>query len=112
VETVGGSADTLRAAAAAVRPGGSVSVVGVFWGTLALDPMPLLLKEVTLAWSYCYGEDPAHGTDFAEAVDVVGAARDSLASVITHTVPLDDIGRAFALAEDRRAGALKVTVVP
>jgi threonine dehydrogenase-like Zn-dependent dehydrogenase len=112
VETVGGSADTLRAAAAAVRPGGAVSVVGVFWGTLTIDPMPLLLKEVTLAWSYCYGEDPAHGADFAEAVDVVGAARDSLASVITHTVPLDQVERGFALAADRRAGALKVTVVP
>lgn len=112
VETVGGSADTLRAAAAAVRPGGAVSVVGVFFGRLALDPMPLLLKEVTLAWSYCYGEDPAHGADFAEAVDVVAAARDALAPLVTHTVPLAEVERAFALAADRRAGAVKVSVVP
>jgi threonine dehydrogenase-like Zn-dependent dehydrogenase len=112
VETVGGTADTLRAAVAAVRPGGHVAVVGVFWGALALDPMPLLLKEVTLAWSYCYGEDPAHGTDFAEAVDVVGAAREVLATLVTHTVPLDQIAHGFALAADRRAGAIKVSVVP
>jgi len=32
VETVGGSADTLRAASAAVRPGGTISVVGLFLG--------------------------------------------------------------------------------
>lgn len=112
VETVGGQADTLRAAAAAARPGGAVSVVGVFFGQLALDPMPLLLKEITLAWSYCYGEDPAHGADFAEAVDVVAAARDALAPLVTHTVPLDEVARAFALAADRRAGAIKVSVTP
>jgi threonine dehydrogenase-like Zn-dependent dehydrogenase len=113
VETVGGQADTLRAAAAAVRPGGAISVVGVFWGNLTLDPMPLLLKEATVAWSYCYGDDPERGTDFAEAVDVIGAARDALGpALLTHTVPLDDAARGFALASDRRAGAVKVTLVP
>jgi threonine dehydrogenase-like Zn-dependent dehydrogenase len=112
VETVGGRADTLRAAAAAARPGGAVSVVGVFLGQVALDPMPLLLKELTLAWSYCYGEDPAHGADFAEATDIVAAARDALAPLVTHTVPLAEAERAFALAADRRAGAVKVSVVP
>lgn len=112
LETVGGRADTLRAAAAAARPGGAVSVVGVFFGTLALDPMPLLLKELTLAWSYCYGEDPAHGADFAEAVDVVAAARDALAPLVTHSVPLAEVERGFALAADRKAGAVKVSVVP
>jgi threonine dehydrogenase-like Zn-dependent dehydrogenase len=112
VETVGGRADTLRSAIAAARPGGAISVVGVFWGQLALDPMPLLLKELTLAWSYCYGEDPAHGADFAEAVDVVAAARDALAPLVTHTVALADVARGFTLAADRRAGAVKVSVVP
>jgi threonine dehydrogenase-like Zn-dependent dehydrogenase len=112
VETVGGRADTLRAAVAAARPGGSVSVVGVFWGQLALDPMPLLLKELTLAWSYCYGEDPAHGADFAEAADMVAAARDALAPLITHSVPLAEIERGFTLAADRQAGAVKVSVTP
>ncbi len=112
VETVGGGADTVRSAAAAVRPGGTVSVVGMFLGALTLDPLPLLLKELTLAWSYCYGEDPAHGTDFAEAVDILAAAREALTPLITHTVPLDEAARGFALAADRSAGAIKVSIVP
>jgi threonine dehydrogenase-like Zn-dependent dehydrogenase len=111
VETVGGRSDTLRAAAAAVRPGGTVSVVGVFWGTVGLDPMPLLLKEITLAWSYCYGEDHL-GDDFPKAIDVISAERHALAPLVTHTVALDDAARAFQLAADRRAGAVKVSVVP
>jgi 2-desacetyl-2-hydroxyethyl bacteriochlorophyllide A dehydrogenase len=112
VETVGGTADTLRGAVAAARPGGTVSVVGMFLGDVTLDPMPLLLKELTLAWSFCYGEDPAHGADFAEAVDIIAAAREALTPLITHTVPLDEAARGFALAADRRAGAIKVSVVP
>jgi len=110
VETVGGGADTVRAAAAAVRPGGVVSVVGVFWGALTLDPMPLLLKEVTLAWSYCYGSDA--GSDFAEAIRILDAERDTLAPLATHRVSLDDVARAFEIAADRRAGSIKVSVIP
>jgi len=111
VETVGGSAETLRLAGAAVRPGGTVSVLGVFFGSVALDALPLLLKEVSVAWSYCY----AHGeerADFADALRVIGDERERLTRVLTHAVPLDDVASAFALAADRRAGAIKVSVIP
>jgi threonine dehydrogenase-like Zn-dependent dehydrogenase len=111
LETVGGSADTLRLAGAAVRPGGAISVVGVFYGSVTLDALPLLLKEVTVAWSYCY----AHGeerADFADALRLLGDGRERLARLLTHSVPLDDAASAFALAADRRAGAIKVSVIP
>jgi threonine dehydrogenase-like Zn-dependent dehydrogenase len=111
VETVGGSAETLRLAGAALRPGGSISVLGVFFGAVALDALPLLLKEATVAWSYCYahGEDRA---DFADALNLLGDERERLARVLTHALPLDDVATAFALAADRRAGAIKVSVIP
>jgi threonine dehydrogenase-like Zn-dependent dehydrogenase len=115
VETVGGSADTLRAAVAALKPlkpGGAVSVVGVFWGALALDPMPLLLKELTLAWSYCYGREAGHAADFETALGVLAAEQGALAPLVTHRARLDDVERAFAVAGDRRAGAIKVSVAP
>ena len=114
VETVGGGADTLRAAGAAVRPGGTVSVVGVFLGGAAIDPLGLLMKEVTMAWSYCYGlrAERAGHSDFAEAIDVIAAERDALAALVTHRFPLDQIARAFAAAGDRRDGAIKVSIRP
>ena len=40
LETVGGSADTLNAAAAAVRRGGSVAVLGMFLAPVRLDTLP------------------------------------------------------------------------
>jgi len=115
VETVGGNADTLGPAVAAMRPGGAVVVLGMFLGPVALDPMPLLLKEGSLLWSYCYHHprgSGAGGPDFAEALALLEADPERAARLITHRVPLARVERAFALARDRRAGALKVTVRP
>jgi threonine dehydrogenase-like Zn-dependent dehydrogenase len=111
VETVGGDADTLSSAAAAVRPGGTVSVVGIFMGRAAVDGLPLLLKETTLAWSNCYAH-PSQGADFETAIELVSAHRSALRPLITHELPLDDVARAFALASDKKAGAVKVAVLP
>jgi 2-desacetyl-2-hydroxyethyl bacteriochlorophyllide A dehydrogenase len=112
VETVGGAADTLRAAGAAVRPGGVVSVVGVFMSAPPFEPLPLMMKEVTLAWSYCYGTPTGGRADFAEAVALLDAERDAIAPLVTHRLALDRIADAFALASDRKAGAIKVTLAP
>jgi threonine dehydrogenase-like Zn-dependent dehydrogenase len=114
VETVGGQADTLRAASAAVRPGGTISVVGLFLGGAPIDPFGLMLKEVTMAWSYCYGvRDAGTGrSDFAHAIDVIATERDALAALVTHRLPLDQIARAFDVAGDRRGGAIKVSINP
>jgi threonine dehydrogenase-like Zn-dependent dehydrogenase len=111
VETVGGSADTLRLAAGAVRPGGRVCVLGLFLGPVTLDPLPLLLKEATLVWSNCYARAPGE-PDFATAARLVAGRREALAPLVTHAVPLDEIGRGFALASDKRSGAVKVSVLP
>jgi threonine dehydrogenase-like Zn-dependent dehydrogenase len=111
VETVGGGADTLRAACHAIRPGGTISVVGVFFRDPGIEPLPLFLKEGTLAWSNCY-QRAAGRADFAEAVAILDAERERLAALLTHSVPLGEIERAFALASDKASGAIKVSVLP
>ncbi len=111
IETVGGTADTLNAAAAAIRPGGAISVVGVFMGPVTLNTIPLLLKENTLAWSYCY-EHGEHGADFADAVRLLTEGTGAAREIVTHEVPLAEAPRAFELAADRQAGALKVSLQP
>lgn len=110
VETVGGEAETLASAAEAVRPGGTVVVLGVFTREIRLDPMVLLKKEVGLRWSLCYTRTEA-GADFTAAIRLLAAHRELFASILTHEVPLAEIGRAFALADDKSSGAIKVTVV-
>jgi threonine dehydrogenase-like Zn-dependent dehydrogenase len=111
LETVGGAADTLNAAAAAVRRGGSVAVVGMFLAPVRLDTLPLLLKEATLAWSYCYGRG-SEPCDFAAATRLLEDERERAARLASHAVPLAEAPRAFELAADRRGGAIKVSVIP
>jgi threonine dehydrogenase-like Zn-dependent dehydrogenase len=111
VESVGGHADTLRLAAAAVRPGGAISVVGMFAGPGSVDPRQLFLKEADLLWSNCYAH-PHEGADFETAIEVVDRHRDALSGVTTHAAALADVSRAFETAADRKSGAVKVTVLP
>jgi L-iditol 2-dehydrogenase len=111
VETVGGRADTLLDAAVAVAPGGRIVVLGVFQDTIQLDPWPLLFKEATLTWSLCYTR-PDGAPDFEEAIRLLAAHPEVFARVLTHEVPLAEIDRAFALADDKSSGAVKVTVTP
>jgi threonine dehydrogenase-like Zn-dependent dehydrogenase len=111
LETVGGTAGTLGDGAVAVRPGGVVAVLGFFLGPVEIDTLPLLMKEVSLVWSYCYhrAED---GADFSDALEFLSRERE-LASLLTSvSVPLDDIERAFALASDKNSGIVKVSVLP
>ncbi len=111
VETVGGSADTLRLAAHAIRPGGSVCVLGLFLGPVRIDPLVLLLKEASLIWSNCYARAPGE-PDFARATRLVASHRAALAHLLTHRVPLGEAARGFALASDKKSGAVKVSVLP
>ncbi len=111
VETVGGAADTMSVAAAALAPGGTISVLGVFLGPLTLDPQPLLGKEARLQWSNCYARR-AGEADFEEAVRLLTASAGDYSGLLTHEEPLDDIKRAFEIAGDKRSGAIKVTVTP
>ena len=111
VETVGGKADTLQAACAAVAPGGTVSVLGVFLEPVAVDGLSSFLKETRFQWSNCYSRQPGR-VDFEESVRLLREHGASWSSLLTHAVPLDEIGRAFEIAGDKTSGAAKVTVLP
>ena len=86
-------------------------MVGVFTGRVGLEPFTPLMKEVTFCWSNCYarGGDEA---DFATAARLVDQHRGALTALTTDSIPLDEIGRAYARAADKKAGAVKVSVLP
>ncbi|MEX0786457.1 MAG: alcohol dehydrogenase catalytic domain-containing protein, partial [Dehalococcoidia bacterium] len=67
VETVGGHADTISQAVRLVRPGGRVSVLGIFTGPASLNATLAVLKEVTLAGGITYGR-PGSRSDFEVAL--------------------------------------------
>lgn len=111
LETVGGTATTLAEAVASVRPGGTVVVLGVFTAAPSLPALAVLTKEVRLLGSMMYDR---RGTpvDFAAAIALLAADAQAAGALVTHRLPLDAVQRAFDVAADRRAGAVKVAVTP
>jgi threonine dehydrogenase-like Zn-dependent dehydrogenase len=111
VETVGGQADTLAEAVGVARPGATIVVLGVFDGAPAFMDLDFLQKELTMVGSLCYARN-AHVGDFAMAVDLVAAERDKLGALITHRFKLDQVAEAYATADDKTSGAIKVQLTP
>ncbi len=111
IETVGGSAPTIAEGIALVRNRGTVVVLGAFGGDVALPATPLLLKEVRLVGAVCYGRAGPR-TEFGLAVDLLDELIEPLAPLVTHTFPLDRVGEAFATADDKSTGSIKVRLLP
>ncbi len=106
-----GTESSLQHCIEATAPGGRVAVVGVNTGSWTVAGLPLLMKELTIAGSYCYGRG-RDGREFAEAAAALAANHEVAATVITHRFPLTDAAEAFRVAADRSAGAIKVVLEP
>ena len=109
VETVGGSANTINQAIDLVASGGRISILGIFTGSVTLNATAVVLKEAQLFGSMTYGR-PGPRSDFEVALEIAAAQADDLRSLITHRVPLADVGAGFAIAADKSQKSIKVTV--
>jgi threonine dehydrogenase-like Zn-dependent dehydrogenase len=111
IETVGGHASTLSEAVRLARPGGTVSMLGVFDAPVPLPALDFSLKELELVGSNCYGRFGPR-TDFAIAIDLLRKHQAELATLVTHRLPLEEIHRAFEIAGDKRSRSIKVHILP
>jgi len=109
VETVGGEADTLAQSLSVVGVGGRISVLGAFTKPVQIHPILFLLKEARIIGSNCYGR-PGRQSDYEIAIEIMRRDADRLRPVITHRFPLEDVAQAYAIADDKSSGAIKVTV--
>jgi 2-desacetyl-2-hydroxyethyl bacteriochlorophyllide A dehydrogenase len=99
---------TLDAALAAVRPGGTVSVIGVH----DLEPYPLpalmtLFRSVTLRMTTA----PVHRT-WSELVPMIQHGRLRTDGIFTHEFALDDAAAAYAAVAERSPDCIKVLLRP
>ena len=111
IETVGGAANTIDDALRAVRRGGKVVVLGTFNDAKPVDLRTLMMKEVALLGSFCYGSGERE-PEFTTAARLTGRFRHELRAITTHQFGLDDVATAFDTANDKSTGAIKVTLVP
>jgi len=111
IESVGGAADTVEEAIRAVRRGGRIVMLGSFGAPKPVDLQTLMMKEVALLGSFCYGAGDRE-PEFATAAKLTGRWRDELQAVASHQFGLADVAAAFETAGDKTTGAIKVTIVP
>ncbi|SQD96095.1 Alcohol dehydrogenase GroES domain protein [Parafrankia sp. Ea1.12] len=104
-----GSPSSLRRSVELVKPGGTVSLLGVHQGGVDVPYSSLLTKEVTLVASmgYC---GHAGRREMLQAAEMLAARPEIPDSLITHRFPLEDAAEAFRVAGDRESGAVKVVV--
>jgi threonine dehydrogenase-like Zn-dependent dehydrogenase len=109
VETVGGGADTLTAAAAACRPGGVISVLGVH-APVAFPALYVLGKELRVQGSMVYNRVGSRA-DFEIVQDILARQGAAIgAALITHRFALADLDGAFRTAADKTTGSIKVSI--
>jgi len=111
VETVGGHADTLGHAMTVAGPSARISVLGAFTQPVQIHPIFFFLKEVRLVGSNCYGRG-GRQSDYELAIEIMRRNAETLRPLITHRFPLDRIADAYATADDKTSGAIKVHITP
>ena len=109
VETVGGEAETLAQSLSVIGVGGRISVLGAFTKPVQIHPILFFLKEARIFGSNCYGRR-GRQSDYEIAIEIMRRQGEHLRPLITHRFPLDDVARAYAAADDKSSGAIKVTV--
>jgi threonine dehydrogenase-like Zn-dependent dehydrogenase len=111
IESVGGTADTMGDALRVVRRGGRVVILGSFSEPQTIDLQRMMMKEVALLGSFCYGRGDRE-PEFTTAARLTARWRDELGALTTHQFGLDNVTGAFETAGDKATGAIKVTLLP
>lgn len=106
-----GSQESLARCGQLVAPGGTIVVLGVHFGPVQLDWLPLFNKEARVIPSlgYC-----AHDgvREMEEAAAMLAEDPEIARILITHRFPLEEAEEAFRVAADRGSGAIRVVLEP
>lgn len=105
-----GIQQTFEAALRVLRPGGTLSSLGVYSGDLSL-PLGAFaagLGDHTIVTTLC----PGGKERMRRLMNVVASGRVDLKPLVTHRFPLDRIVEAYDLFSHQRDGVLKVAITP
>ncbi|MBP2233317.1 threonine dehydrogenase-like Zn-dependent dehydrogenase [Azospirillum agricola] len=109
IEALGTQA-TFEACLKVLRPGGTLSSLGVYSGDLRipLGPFAAGLGDHTIATTLC----PGGKERMRRLLAVVASGRVDLKPLVTHRFTLDAIEQAYELFAHQRDGVLKVAITP
>jgi threonine dehydrogenase-like Zn-dependent dehydrogenase len=106
-----GTEASLATCAELVAPGGTIVVLGVHFGPVQLNWMPLFNKEARVIPSlgYCAHDG---GREMEHAAAMLADNPDIARTLITHRFPIADAAEAFRVASERAGGAVRVVIEP
>jgi alcohol dehydrogenase len=109
IEALGTQA-TFEQCLRALKPGGTLSSLGVYSGkvTLPLDAFAAGLGDHRIVTTLC----PGGKERMRRLMNVVASGRVKLESMVTHRFKLADIEQAYELFANQRDGVLKVAITP
>ena len=105
-----GTSQTFESALKVLRPGGTLSSLGVYSGKLSipLEPFAAGLGDHKIVTTLC----PGGKERMRRLMELVRHGRVDLRPLLTHTFTLDEITKAYDLFASRRDGVLKVAIRP
>ena len=106
-----GSESAVRESVGLCRPGGRLLLLGTYWDGLDFPHYAVAQKELTVFATMMYARGGA-GRDCDRAAALLAANPEIARSLISHRFPLEEAARAFDVARDRKAGAIKVVLEP
>jgi threonine dehydrogenase-like Zn-dependent dehydrogenase len=109
IEALGTQA-TFEACLRVLRPGGTLSSLGVYSGDLKipLGPFAAGLGDHTIVTSLC----PGGKERMRRLMSVIESGRVDLGAMVTHRFKLDEIEAAYDLFANQRDGVFKVAITP
>jgi threonine dehydrogenase-like Zn-dependent dehydrogenase len=93
------------------RPNGRLLLLGTYWEGLDFPHFAAAQKNLTLFASMMYARSSL-GRDCDLAAALMAENPEIARSLISHRFPLDEAPKAFEVARDRKAGAIKVVLEP
>ena len=105
-----GTQETFESCLRTLKPGGTLSSLGVYSGKLALplDAFAAGLGDYKIVTTLC----PGGKERMRRLMNVVAAGRVDLKPLVTHRFRLDEIEEAYSLFSNQRDGVLKVAITP
>ena len=105
-----GTQTTFESALRVLRPGGTLSSLGVYSGKLSVpvEPFAAGLGNYKIVTTLC----PGGKERMRRLMELVRHGRLDLTPLLTHTFALDQINEAYQVFAERRNGVIKVAIRP
>jgi threonine dehydrogenase-like Zn-dependent dehydrogenase len=105
-----GTQQTFESALRSLRPGGTLSSLGVYSGKLEMpyEAFAAGLGDHRIVTTLC----PGGKERMRRLMEVVKAGRVDLTPLLTHTITLDEINKGYEIFGKRLDGVLKIAVKP